>query len=33
MPSCPLDGRALADAIAARAVADGYAVLFDGSET
>jgi DeoR/GlpR family transcriptional regulator of sugar metabolism len=33
MPRCPLEGRELADAIAARAVAEGYAVHFDGSET
>jgi hypothetical protein len=29
MPACPLDGRDLDNRIAARALAEGYAVVFD----
>ena len=32
MPDCPLSGRALDNAVASRALAEGYAVVFDRSE-
>jgi len=32
LPECPLDGRALDNAIASGALAEGYAVVFDRSE-